>query len=291
MAISVPMLLPNPSSFFVERSKMEVCPMHSCHPSSFLQDQGYQPVLTAFYRKHLGEDILPYTCVLDDCSQPEQLYRTRKEWVEHMRAGHKSAQYWLCFACSEPTKFDEEAHFMLHLQNQHGDAISTDQIPIFVEDCVCTVPLALYSCPLCLPEAWADCDPEALMDHVAEHVHSFSLNSLPWQTPGSKEAEYLGVENIVHDDTEYFAVSSGPSARERSQSSTSYGRRRDIEVEDMPELSFQDENPEGTPHPSVCSRKFGEPAMLIFFLTSAMGSLGVGSCGVQATAEAIREPC
>ena len=161
-----------------------------------------------------------------------------------MQTDHKSSQYWLCFACSEPTKFEEEAHFIAHLQIQHGDAISGDQIPFFVDDCVCTVPLSLSSCPLCPPDAWEDGDPEALLTHVAEHVHSFSLNSLPWQIPGAKEFEYLGIESTVNEESEYFAVSSGPGSQERTGSSTSDERRREDE-EDLPELTFQDENPEG----------------------------------------------
>lgn len=198
-------------------------------------------------RKHLGEDIYPYTCILDDCPKPQQLYLTRKEWKRHMQEEHKTAKYWLCTACLEPTRFDLESCFEGHLRTQHGEVVPEDQIPIFITMSAYTAPPSLVSCPLCPPSpSHEEPDADALLDHAAEHVHSFSLRSLPWPIPEEGEREYLGLgRNDFLDDAEFFDVASGADSADRSISSHSRDSRHTDEMEELADLVFEDENPDG----------------------------------------------
>lgn len=200
---------------------------------------------------------MPYTCVLEDCPQPQTLYRTRQEWMEHMGEAHETTKYWLCSACLEPTNFDEKDQFIAHLSRQHGDDIAIEQIPAFVSMSTCTGALRLTRCPLCPRNsmtAHQEMDPAQLLSHVAEHVHSFSLNSLPWPFPGEKEREYLGLSEGTGDPTaEYFNVSSGVGSADPVESSESQAGWRDFET-DMPEIEFQDHNPEGESCSQICQR-------------------------------------
>lgn len=58
------------------------------------------------------------------------------------------------------------------------------------------VPVNITACPLC---AFQTDDQNVLIDHTAEHVHSFSLGSLPWAP-----TERLGEEQEEEDYGDYF---------------------------------------------------------------------------------------
>ncbi|KAK3382917.1 hypothetical protein B0T24DRAFT_602981 [Lasiosphaeria ovina] len=199
------------------------------------------------WRKHLSEDIHPYTCILDDCPKPQQLYLTRKEWTRHMQEEHETAKYWLCAACLEPTRFDLESNFDAHLRIQHEEVIPEDQIPIFASMSAYTAPMSLVSCPLCPPPpADEEADLDGILDHAAEHVHSFALRSLPWPIPEEGEREYLGLgRDDFLDGADFFDVASGPDSADRSWSSNSQDSRHAAEREGSADLVFQDANPDG----------------------------------------------
>ncbi|KAH6845817.1 hypothetical protein B0I37DRAFT_344991 [Chaetomium sp. MPI-CAGE-AT-0009] len=200
----------------------------------------------SLWRKHLSEDIQPYTCILDECPKPLQLYLTRKEWAQHMREEHEASKYWLCSACLEPTRFDLESHFDTHLRTQHGDVVQEDQIHTFVSMSTYTSPPSFLSCPLC-PQQPDDeeVDSDAILDHAAEHVHSFSLQSLPWPIPEEGEREYLGLStDDFWDSVDYFDVASDGGSAEDSSSSNSQESRDADEMGEASNLVFQDENPD-----------------------------------------------
>jgi len=167
-----------------------------------------------------------------------------------MHEEHETAKYWLCIACLEPTKFDLESYFEGHLRTQHGEVVPEDQIPIFIAMSAHTAPPSLVSCPLCPPPTSdEEADADALLDHAAEHVHSFSLRSLPWPIPEKGEREYLGLgQKDVLDDTEFFDVAFRVDSADRSRSSDSEDSRHADEMEELADLVFEDENPDGELH-------------------------------------------
>ncbi len=164
-----------------------------------------------------------------------------------MQEEHETAKYWLCAACLEPTRFGLESNFVAHLRIQHGEVVPEDQIPIFVSMSTYTAPPSLVSCPLCPPPAAdEEADPDAILNHTAEHIHSFSLRSLPWLIPEEGEREYLGLgRDDFLDSADFFDVASGPDSAYRSWSSNSQDSRRADEMEGSADLVFQDENPDG----------------------------------------------
>lgn len=163
-----------------------------------------------------------------------------------MQEDHETAKYWRCAACLEPTRFDLESDFDAHLRNQHKEVIPENQIPIFVSMSAYTAPPSLVSCPLCPPPADEEADPNAILDHTAEHVHSFSLRSLPWPIPEKGEREYLGLgRDDFLDGADFFDVASGPDSTDCSWSSNSQDSCHADELEGSADLVFQDENPDG----------------------------------------------
>jgi hypothetical protein len=160
-----------------------------------------------------------------------------------MEKDHLSLPYWLCFACPQPIKFLGETQFVNHLISQHSGSVSSSQIPFFVSECCCNAPVGILSCPLCPPRLFEEeVDASALLKHVAEHIHSFSLLALPWPSPGLGERSYLNWHGGDDEELEYFAVSSGRGSLDLNQSSGSEERIRDYEREGLPEPEFEDDH-------------------------------------------------
>ncbi|RAK89626.1 hypothetical protein BO79DRAFT_227827 [Aspergillus costaricaensis CBS 115574] len=154
------------------------------------------------WKKHLSRDILPYTCILEDCPRPERDYHTKDLWLSHMFTDHGGFSHWVCLACndsSERPTFHEESAFTEHLDQTHSAGIKPQHIQMLVSAWRRKTPITIGSCPLCVP---TDLDADAVLNHVAEHLHSFSLRSLPW-APGDSESNgdsYGG----YYEDHPYF---------------------------------------------------------------------------------------
>lgn len=209
--------------------------------------------MLCIYRRHIKQDIMPYTCILHDCPHPETLYITREEWNKHIQRDHETMKYWLCTLCLNPEKFDKRDRFIRHLQEHHKDDVPMDRISSFVRMATYSTTISLTSCPLCPPgsmfnypqDGQGEVSPDAMFRHVAEHTHSFSLYSLPWLIPGYGEQKYLGLaENDVWDESKYFKLSSEVCSADSIATlsdSDSEARRRDFEAEGLPAPVFSDE--------------------------------------------------
>ncbi|KAK3629305.1 hypothetical protein LTR56_013036 [Elasticomyces elasticus] len=134
------------------------------------------------WKKHIAEDVSPYTCILARCHKPEVLFQSRDQWNEHLLQDHGSVDYWLCFACRLPLRFDDETAFENHIREAHRNAILPESIGAMLSSGKQTAPIDISTCPFCaFPRAEdGNVDKMALLDHIAEEVHAFSLRSLPW---------------------------------------------------------------------------------------------------------------
>lgn len=138
--------------------------------------------LRLYYRKHLAQDLCPYTCPIpfDGCPTPFNLYKNKKSWLNHINKEHKAVQYWKCIVCDEEEPFLTVQTFSAHLSTHPN--ISKGTFSTLVEASSQEKPPDISDCPLC---TWASeqvdaVERDGLLDHIAEHVYSFSLLSLPW---------------------------------------------------------------------------------------------------------------
>ena len=97
-----------------------------------------------------------------------------------MDIDHQGLEVWECILCDSPVQYYDAQALKVHLAQHHPGAVK--DIENFVDACVTATRPTMLSCPLC---AWAEEQPnafdtETLMDHIAEHTHSFALRSLPW---------------------------------------------------------------------------------------------------------------
>ncbi|KAM0524671.1 hypothetical protein ACHAPE_000770 [Trichoderma viride] len=137
------------------------------------------------WRKHLVEDLCPYTCPFPECPRPEALYISRAAWRDHVLQSHGAGQNWECLACvgtGTPNNFSSAEEFVSHNRTKHIDAISEDQIAVLQDTCRKILPPNIAQCPLCPWPQDEEAIPDAVanLEHVGNCIHEFSLYALPW---------------------------------------------------------------------------------------------------------------
>lgn len=128
-----------------------------------------------------------------------------------MEKDHDSTSEWTCHACLEPQKniiFHTNEDFTSHLEQAHCETIKSQQIEMLSSLWARKIVNKIESCPICgfREERQAD-----TLDHIAKHIHAFSLRSLPW---GPNDDE-----SCIQDHDDYFK--SNPYFAERSEGSVS----------------------------------------------------------------------
>ncbi|UKZ93390.1 uncharacterized protein TrAFT101_008304 [Trichoderma asperellum] len=129
------------------------------------------------WRAHIIRDLRPYICTYEQCSNAEQLYDTRDEWMQHEISTHQRI-----FRCS---KHEEEIFTTLeaykeHVQNYHkGEAE-------FSKFATSTVKNVHRSCPVCSIILGSI---EKLQSHIALHLERFAMFSLPRHIDNDDQSE------------------------------------------------------------------------------------------------------
>lgn len=78
--------------------------------------------LTNFYRRHLMEDLKPYTCVFTSCDSKSTPFANISDWTEHLDLAHDFADSWRHMACpicrreAGGSKAATASHLALHLE-------------------------------------------------------------------------------------------------------------------------------------------------------------------------------
>lgn len=125
------------------------------------------------------------------CDQPHVLFNTKEAWREHVLKDHSSLTYWVCFACGDGLHFNDKSAFVQHTKSSHAADIPSDQIPVLCDLSKKTTPTGLERCPLCNwpEEEGVIVEKDALLNHIAKEIHSFSLRALPWADDNGQESD------------------------------------------------------------------------------------------------------
>lgn len=152
---------------------------------------------------HVSGDLSPYVCVYADCDKPDDMYITTDEWKKHLKDCHRVSR-WICDTCwlesDNPTEseFDLEEEWLDHMVAAHNGEYDESDIPDLAEASRRTV-IPPVSCPLCYgntPLLHPETD-----KHIAEHLHSFALQALPWETIGPDDDTRASVGSNVGKTT------------------------------------------------------------------------------------------
>ncbi|KAL4780809.1 hypothetical protein BJX76DRAFT_34859 [Aspergillus varians] len=218
-AISSRVTYPRPPPLRSDQNVFK-CPC-CCQTLSTSMSRGSQ------WKKHISRDILPYTCILEDCPYPEKLYHTKGLWLSHMFTDHGGLFHWVCLACNDSSArpvFYEKSAFIEHLEGSHSRGIKPQQIPMLVSAWKRETSVSIHYCPLC---GFEDQDSDAVLNHTAEHLHSFSLRSLPWP-PGEEESDD-GLYNGYYEEHPYFNTGSSVGTESERSRSTMSSEQRNLE--------------------------------------------------------------
>ncbi|KAK7424539.1 hypothetical protein QQX98_000504 [Neonectria punicea] len=131
------------------------------------------------WRQHVVEDLLPYTCIIEDCPAPNLLFATRKEWDAHVKTSHRVQ--WHCPLCEESDlMYQDEKEIVHHFESQHQDDVRDLTLSTLLPWSE-TQHMGITSCPLC--SSFGREDSPEIVDHALRHIYEFSLRALPWTKP------------------------------------------------------------------------------------------------------------
>lgn len=161
-------------------------------------------------------DILPYTCIAEDCLELENLYSDRTAWLGHMNGEHGGPDQWICFKCAQTNlhvTFEQLTDLIAHFEQHHNKGLQPSQVHGLLSGWRRKVPYEIPACPLCFLE---NTDQDALLDHTAAHLHSFSLKSLPWASSEDLKEDADGDGECFKFHPYFEAHSFQPEASSRS---------------------------------------------------------------------------
>lgn len=157
-------------------------PKQRVSPSRFTRLTGLM------YRAHVVQDIVPYSCIMDDCDIPDEMYLTVESLLGHMLEKH-SVIRWTCDYCaygSNDSKESTAEEWESHIAAKHGDIIPVSQRAILAE--LNKRPMiGPLSCPLC--QFTTQSMDTKIDDHILQHLHEFALRALP---DGAREIDDEG---------------------------------------------------------------------------------------------------
>ncbi|KAG5766646.1 hypothetical protein H9Q72_005310 [Fusarium xylarioides] len=125
------------------------------------------------WKSHIFHDLRPYVCTYEACNSANDLYQSRKAWVDHEEAVHRPS--WRC-RDHPHALYATAADFKRHLLREHDRGLSGEQL----EDLATVSKLGRVDdrdiCPVCFKEQPF---PKGLTNHLANHLERIALFSLP----------------------------------------------------------------------------------------------------------------
>lgn len=121
------------------------------------------------FRKHVFEDLRPYTCTFPGCSMFQQMFETRRGWFQHECQFHR--RIWLCIdGCGQT--FQTEILFEDHLKQEHLAISDQDRDSLIEWRSVHPDPESMTACCLCGQE---NIKLHRLKRHLGKHQQNLAL--------------------------------------------------------------------------------------------------------------------
>ncbi|KAF5966741.1 WD40 repeat-like protein [Fusarium bulbicola] len=151
------------------------------------------------WKSHVLHDLRPYLCTYETCNSADDLYQSRKAWVDHEEAVHRPS--WRCRDHPDALHATS-ATLQRHLLQKHGRSLSGEQL----EDLANVSKLGRVddrdACPICFEEQPF---PKGLTNHLANHLERIALFALPRAISGDgkneDESQFSKLFNIDSEDS------------------------------------------------------------------------------------------
>jgi hypothetical protein len=154
---------------------------------SYLQADFVTPL-----RAHVAQDLVPYTCIMENCDNADEMYLTAENLMAHTLEKHSLVR-WTCDYCSTANAENTDAtpvveyfgtatEWMEHVTKCHADDTTAEERDVLVglSEQRILLPLDCPLCPFTMESTGANIDA-----HILLHLHEFSLLALPehaWET-------------------------------------------------------------------------------------------------------------
>ena len=147
----------------------------------------------------MKHDLQPYQCTYPDCEQPDRLYASRQEWINHEGLAH--TRVWICTAHLSQ-EFETQPDYLEHLKEEHAKE-PEQQSPELVAACMQPSSVPHRGCPFCPVEFASVME---MNSHVSHHLERFALLVLPKQTELDEESGDDGRGSVQTKDAAVRAV-------------------------------------------------------------------------------------
>ncbi|KAF2115388.1 hypothetical protein BDV96DRAFT_687329 [Lophiotrema nucula] len=155
------------------------------------------------WRRHILEDLEPYTCVFEECSHDNTLFKDRASWKLHLQA-HRTR--WVCTSQVHPgaQSFSSEHAYQTHMRMGHKGRFTEAQLPLLIKRSRVPASATFQRCPLCAlvpddhassgefasnPEQTEKARSDHITRHLAAHLEALAVKALPWQDVDDDESE------------------------------------------------------------------------------------------------------
>lgn len=159
----------------------------------------------------MNEDLQPYVCLFPECAKALIFFTHQKEWISHMEVSHSKDWprrvhniVWYCDVDHELVmRFQSEFEWRTHMEDPNSHPRRHSKPPTNVQLAALSsrkqqrVFRDQHVCPLCesIPEKVQHLSKQdsashlakLLNEHIAKHMLSLSLISLPWTDSGEAD--------------------------------------------------------------------------------------------------------
>jgi hypothetical protein len=160
------------------------------------------------YRKHVLQDLRPYSCLFSTCTARNVTYGSRQEWVAH-EFQHRSITEWICLEeCGQ--KFSSRQGFIEHLFGDHlqnsSRRLNIDEIVDCRQQKRPYEPPRVITCPFCTEMIKET--KQVFQKHFGKHFDQIALKTLPPEVFGIDEDDSQVIEH-KDDDSDSMDWSRG----------------------------------------------------------------------------------
>ncbi|KAK5683233.1 hypothetical protein LTS10_004764 [Elasticomyces elasticus] len=138
------------------------------------------------WRKHISEDLQPYSCTYLECKIPDQLYGSRTTWLNHEDTFHRQA--WRC-RDHQGAMFLTEGAFVAHLGSLHP-GLTVDDVQALLDMSLAAREDTRECCPLCFIPVVRLARGQNLLKHIANHMERVACFALPRDVSLEGDLEY-----------------------------------------------------------------------------------------------------
>ncbi|KAF2230784.1 hypothetical protein EV356DRAFT_324935 [Viridothelium virens] len=202
------------------------------------------------WRRHVLEDLEPYNCVFENCSDHRLFFQDKNSWISHMRSAHTTR--WLCKSTNhDPCSFQTEQDYDAHMWTVHTGSFTKAQLPLLRKRSKVPTSVTFRECPLCgfkpheaelrretqvrgmtetSQEEVEKIASDRIIKHLSIHLESLAVTALPWLDTVEDIQSERAKSEITDESTE----------QEENDSLASHGKRSDSA---FLENEFGDEGP------------------------------------------------